>query len=151
KERYDAEEMLAFVLGSAPRPGDDVPPTAARRFHLLLERRMSGEPVAYVTGRAQFKGMTLRVGPGAFIPRESSEFMAEQAIRRLHGRRGPVHVDLATGVGPVALAVARAVPGARVVGVDLYPEPVALARRNAAALGLANASFHRGDLFDAVP
>jgi release factor glutamine methyltransferase len=151
KERYDAEEMLAFVLGSEPRERADVSPAAARRFHRLLARRLAGEPVAYVTGGARFKGMVLRVGPGAFIPRESSEFMAEQAIRRLQRRRAPVHVDLATGVGPVALAVARAVPGARVIGVDLYAEPVALARRNAAALGLANASFRRGDLFGAVP
>lgn len=151
KERYDAEEMLAFVLGSDPPPDDDVPPAAVRRFHRLLGRRLAGEPVAYVTGRARFKGMTLGVGPGAFIPRESSEFMAEQAIRRLHGRPAPVHVDLATGVGPVALAVARAVPRARVIGVDLYPEPVAMARRNAAGLGLANARFRRGDLFGGVP
>jgi release factor glutamine methyltransferase len=151
KERYDAEAMLAFVLGSEPDGDDDVSASVARRFHALLARRLAGEPVAYVTGRAQFKGMSLRVGPGAFIPRESSEFMAEQAIRRLLGRRAPVHVDLATGVGPVALAVARAVPEARVIGVDLYPEPVAMARRNAAALGLANATFRRGDLFGAVP
>jgi release factor glutamine methyltransferase len=151
KERYDAGLMLDHALGWEPDPDDEIPPAAVRRFERLMVRRQSGEPVAYVTGRAEFKGMNLHVGPGAFIPRESSEFMAEQAIRRLHGRRDPVHVDLATGVGPVALAVARAVPEVRVIGVDLYPEPVAMAKRNARSLGLSNATFRRGDLFEAVP
>jgi release factor glutamine methyltransferase len=151
KERYDASLMLDHALGWEPDPDDEIPTAAIRRFERLMTRRQAGEPVAYVTGRAEFKAMNLHVGPGAFIPRESSEFMAEQAIRRLQRRSGAVHVDLATGVGPVALAVARAVPSAHVVGVDLYPEPVAMARRNARSLGLSNTTFRRGDLFAAVP
>jgi len=77
--------------------------------------------------------------------------MAEQAIHRLRWRRGPVHVDLATGVGPVALAVASRVREAQVFGVDLFARPVALARRNAERLRLRNAQFLRGDLFDPLP
>lgn len=151
KERIDAEELLECVLGRPVRARETVGAGPARRFRRLVERRAAGEPAAYVTGRARFKGMWLRVGPGAFIPRESSEFMADQAIRRLARRRAPVHVDLATGVGPVALAVARSVPSARVFGVDLFAEPVAFARRNARDLGLANARFLRGDLFGPLP
>jgi release factor glutamine methyltransferase len=91
------------------------------------------------------------VQPGAFIPRQSSEWMAEQAVRRLRRRRDPVHVDLATGIGPVALAVASRVPSAQVVGVDISALPVRLARENARRLGLANARFFRGDLFEPIP
>jgi release factor glutamine methyltransferase len=63
----------------------------------------------------------------------------------------PVHVDLATGIGPVALVVAAAIPSAQVIGVDVAARPVAMAKRNAAQLGLRNVKFLRGDLFRPVP
>src|SRR5207247_2519736 len=151
KELADAEEILEHVLGKPPKPNAEVPPAALRAFRRLLVRRAAGEPPAYLTGRTTFLDLTLDVGRGAFIPRQSSEFMATQAIRRLRGRPHPVHVDLATGVGPVALAVAAAVPAARVFGADLFQRPVALARRNAERLGLTNARFVRGDLFAPLP
>jgi release factor glutamine methyltransferase len=155
KERWDAGQLLAFALGEELNgeldPDRKVPATDLRRFRRLLARRELGEPVAYLTRRAPFMDLSLEVGPGAFIPRESSEWMAVQAARRLRSRRSPVHVDLATGVGPVALAVARSVPRARVFGADLSARPVALARRNAQRLGLANATFVQGDLFAPLP
>ena len=151
KERMDAEELLSFVLDRPPRARERVPAAEARRFRRLVERRAAGAPAAYLTRRVRFKGMWLAVGPGAFIPRESSEFMADQAVRRLARRPDPAHVDVATGIGPVALAVARAIPRARVVGVDVSRTPVLLARRNARTLGLANARFLQGDLFAPLP
>jgi release factor glutamine methyltransferase len=151
KERHDARELLAFVLGEEPDDDAPVPPGARKRFERLLRRREAGEPLAYLTGRAPFRDLTLAVGPGCFIPRESTEFLAEQAIRRLRRRSRPVHVDLATGVGPVALAVARAVPEVRGYGVDLSARPLALARRNARTLGVSSVSFLRGDLFSPLP
>ena len=87
--------------------------------------------------------------PGVFVPRHSSEFLAEQAVRRLRKRRAPVHVDLATGAGTIALAVADGVPGADVYGTDLSEEAVRLARKNAKRLGL-RATFAVGDLFGAL-
>jgi release factor glutamine methyltransferase len=152
KERVDAEDLMIFALGTTEfDDDDDLPPAAERRFRRGVERRLTGEPVAYVTGTTEFHGIQLEVRRGAFIPRQSSEWMADQAIRRLRGRRGPVYVDLATGIGPVALAVASAVPSAQVFGCDISSTPVWLARRNADRLGLANARFFRGDLFDALP
>jgi len=152
KERVDAEDLMIFALGTTEfDDDDDLPPAAERTFRRGVERRLTGEPVAYITGTTEFHGIQLEIRRGAFIPRQSSEWMADQAIRRLRGRRRPVYLDLATGIGPVALAVASAVPSARVFGCDISSTPVWLARRNADRLGLANARFFRGDLFDALP
>ena len=151
KERFDGEEILEYIMGRLPRGREEISAPTVRRFRRLLERRASGEPVAYITRSAKFRGLTLEVRPGGFIPRESTEFMALQAIRRLRARQRPVHVDLATGVGPVALAVADAVRRARVFGVDISSSALAQARRNAARLKLRNATFLRGDLFAPLP
>jgi release factor glutamine methyltransferase len=151
KERFDAEQIVEFVLGREADDHEELSGPDLRRFRRLLARRLRGEPVAYLTGRTEFFDLTLEIGPGAFIPRESSEFMVEQAARRLRGRRRPVHVDMATGVGPVALAVAKALPRASVFGVDVSRRPVELARRNAIRLRLRNVRFLRGDLFAPLP
>jgi len=152
KERFDAEEILGFVLGAFDiDPDADVSPEQARRYRRLIDRRERGEPPAYIVGTTEFLGLRLEVGPGAFIPRQSSEWMAEQAIRRLRRRRSPSMVDLATGVGPVALAVAHELPQAAVWGVDVAAPPIRMARRTAARLGVRNATFLRGDLFAPIP
>lgn len=93
----------------------------------------------------------MRVRPGAFIPRPSSEFLAFQAARRIRGRKRPVAVDLATGIGPVALAVAKEVRRAVVHGTDRSSEAIRWARANARALRIRNASFHVGDMLGALP
>jgi release factor glutamine methyltransferase len=151
KERMEAEELLEFVIGEEPDQGDELSSAVLGRFRRLLARRESGVPVAYLTHHTPFMGLTLDVTPGAFIPRESSEFMAEQAIRRLRGRAKPLHVDLGTGIGPVALAVAHALRRAKVYGADVSAKPLTLARKNAAKLHLTNVTFLRGDLFDPLP
>jgi release factor glutamine methyltransferase len=151
KEWIEAEELLAFVVGSEPDRYEEIAGAAVARFHRLLARRLTGEPLAYITRTTKFKGLTLEITPGAFIPRETSEFMAVQAIRRMRRRPKPVHLDVATGIGPVALAVAHALPNAKVFGVDVSARPLALARRNAARLRLRNVTFLRGDLFAPVP
>jgi release factor glutamine methyltransferase len=151
KEWIEAEELLAFVVGSEPDEEDEIPAAALARFRKLLARRETGEPLAYVLRRTRFKDLTLEITPGAFIPRESSEFMADLAIRRLRRRPRATHIDMATGIGPVALAVAHALPKARVFGVDVSSRPLVLARRNAAKLRIRNATFLRGDLFASVP
>jgi release factor glutamine methyltransferase len=116
----------------------------------MVERRASGEPVQLIKGHAVFRGLEIEARPGVFVPRDSTEFLAEQAIRRLHGRRRPVAVDLATGGGAVALSIANEVPGARVFGSDISPAAVRVARHNAEGLRL-RATFVRGDLFGALP
>ena len=150
RERIESEELLTHLMGPDWQAGDVIAPATVRRFRKLVARRATGEPVPYILGYAEFRGLRLIAKPGAFVPRDSTEFLAQQAVRRLRRRTRPVHVDLATGSGPVALAVAHEVPAAEVHGADLSAAPIRLARENARRLGLRLA-FHRGDLFDALP
>jgi release factor glutamine methyltransferase len=150
RERIEAEDLLWHVVGHEPRPTDDVSPDARRTFEDLVRRRATGEPIPFIKGYTEFRGLHLLARAGVFVPRDSSEFLAEQAARRLRGRSAPLHVDLATGAGTIALAVSNEVPEARVVGTDLSEDAVALARRNARRLGLS-ARFVPGDLFDGLP
>ncbi len=151
RERDDVLELMEFVLGREPSLDEELTGPKLTRVRRLLAKRETGWPVAYLTGRSEFGGLELEIRPGAFIPRESSEFMAQQAMRRLRRRPHPVYVDLATGIGPVALAVAAKLRRARVFGVDVSSKPLLLARRNARRLRLRNAVFLRGDLFDPLP
>jgi release factor glutamine methyltransferase len=157
RERREAAVLLSFALGDAEASEelahpDSVVSTRPRgRYRRLIDRRASGEPIAHILGWTTFRGLRIAVRPGAFVPRQSSELLAESAVRRMRGRRSPIAIDLATGVGPVALAVAHAVRGAEVHGTDISRNAVRQARANAASLGLRNAAFHRGDLFGALP
>lgn len=150
RERYEAEDLLTFVVGEPFADDDVVDAGVVERFLQLIERRATGEPIPFIKGVAEFRGLELRVAPGVFVPRDSSEFLAEQAVRRLRRRTAPVHVDLATGAGTVALAVAHEVPAATVYGADLAEDAVLLARRNARRLKL-KARFAAGDLFEPLP
>jgi release factor glutamine methyltransferase len=150
RERIEAEELLSHLIGDDWTAGDEIPSSVARSFRKLIARRATGEPVPYIKGYAVFRGLRLTARRGAFVPRDSTEFLAEQAVRRLRRRAHPVHVDLATGSGPVALAVANEVPRAEVHGADLSALPIRVARQNARRLGLV-VHFHRGDLFRPLP
>jgi release factor glutamine methyltransferase len=152
RELIEAEDLLAHALDVDEFDEDDeVPERVRKRFDAMISRRVAGEPVQLIKGYAEFRGMRLIARPGVFIPRDSSEFLAEQAIRRLRRRRSPVHVDIATGSGPVALAVGHEVPHARSFGSDIAKDAIAAARRNATTLGLRNVTFAVGDLFEPVP
>ncbi len=117
--------------------GDDGPLLMA-----LAERRRTGEPLAWITGRMQFGDLTLRVDAGVYVPRWQSTELARRAVARLPD--GGTAVDLCTGAGAVAAALAAARPTARVVATDLDPRAVACARSNGVEASC-------GDLFAAVP
>jgi len=150
RELIEAEELLLHVLGEDPDPDEEIATRDRREFEALVARRAEGEPIPYIKGYSAFRDIELIAEPGVFVPRDSSEWLAEQAIRRLRGRKRPVHVDLATGGGTIALAVADEVPNAEVYGTDVAADAVKLARRNAKRLGLT-ATFSKGDLFGALP
>ena len=103
-------------------------------YQALIDRRCQREPLQYILGTAQFMGVTLRAQPGALIPRNDTETLCEQALARMQGRERVL--DLCTGSGCIACSIASEVPYANVVATDIDPKAVALARRNARALGL---------------
>jgi len=151
RERIEAEDLLAYVCGGEePEPSEEIPSKRAAWFRELVARRVTGEPIPYIKGFTEFRGLDLKVRHGVFVPRDSSEFLAEQAVRRLRRRKAPVHVDLATGLGTIALAVANEVPHAKVYGADVAEDAVLLARKNAKRLKLS-ATFVQSDMFDALP
>jgi release factor glutamine methyltransferase len=150
---------LWFTAAGSPRSaeaamGGEIPPldeAGRTRLLALLDRRFSGVPLAHLTERQRFVEMEMLAGPGALVPRRETELLARTAIdlaREIAQRQGAVRVmDVCTGSGNVALAVAHHVPAANVFAADLSEEAVALARLNAAHLGLeTRAKFSAGDL-----
>jgi release factor glutamine methyltransferase len=151
RELIEAEDLLGHAIGTEGFDrGTDVPSAARRRFERMIERRAQGEPVQLIKGYATFRGLEVLARPGVFVPRDSTEFLAEQAIRRLRRRRHPVLVDVATGGGSIALAVVNEVRRARVYGTDISAEAIRVARANARKLRLP-ATFVVGDLFGSLP
>lgn len=137
----------AAMKGDLPSLDDD----SRTRLLALLEKRFSGVPLAHLTERQNFVGMEMLAGPGALVPRRETELLARAAIELARGvvaKQGSARVvDVCTGSGNVALSVAHHVPEARVSGADLSEEAVALAKLNAAHLGLQQrAEFRAGDL-----
>ncbi len=153
--RYDAEELMAEVLGrklTAALLDRELDGASKKRYTAMVARRVDGEPIPRIMGNYTFRGLDMLVKAGVFVPRASSELLAAEAVRAMRWRRGRrVAVDVATGAGPVALAVANEVRSAEVWGIDISDEAVSLGRENARRLGLRNAHFRSGDLLDALP
>lgn len=152
--RLDAELLLAHVLGKSRSylrtwPEQAVTGEQAQRFAALIERRRTGEPVAYILGRQGFWSLDLEVAPHTLIPRADTELLVETALALLPA--GPARVlDLGTGTGAIALALASERPGWTLVGVDRVPEAVALAERNRVRLKRGNARFCESHWFSAL-
>jgi release factor glutamine methyltransferase len=141
-ERLDARRLLAHVLGRAPAwliAHDDTQLADAdwRRIDALLQRRAAGEPLAYLVGEKTFHALALRVTPDVLVPRPETELLVEWALELLPGLgAAPAVLDLGTGSGAVALAVAHGWPKARVTAVDASAPALAVARANGERLGL---------------
>jgi release factor glutamine methyltransferase len=148
-----AERLLAHILetdrtGMYAREG--LTSQEAKRFGRALCRRCTGEPLQHVTGEQGFRRLVLRVRPGVFVPRPETEVLVQAVLDGLDGAQAPVVVDVATGSGAVALAVADERPDAAVFATDLSSEAIALARENADALGLT-VTVLGGDLLEPLP
>ena len=118
----------------------------------LVERREAREPLEYLTGVARFRQLELAVGPGVFLPRRESEVAVELALEELRALPGePIVVDLGTGSGAIALAVATEAPGTRVVGVEVSPAAYAFTEQNFRRFAPGNGRPVLADLRDALP
>ncbi len=150
----DAELLLGCVLGltRARLVADDrraLDPGELERFDALVTRRAAGEPVAYLTGRRGFWTLELEVTPAVLVPRPETELLVELALERLP--RGPCRaLDLGTGSGALALAIASERRDATVDAVDESAAATAVARRNAERAGLGNLRFGVGHWFEPV-
>ncbi len=121
------------------------------RLDTLVARRAVGEPVAYITGEKEFRGLTFRTAPGVLVPRPDSETLIEAAIKRLPPDAPLRILDLGTGTGCLLCALLAHFTEASGVGVDANDAALALARENAASLGLAGrAAFMKSDWAEAV-
>jgi release factor glutamine methyltransferase len=153
--RLDAELLLGQATGltrielytSFERPLDA---GERDRFETALARRERHEPVAYILGEWGFRRLTLRTDARALIPRPDTEIVVERCLARLAGRHEPAVLDVGTGSGAIALAIADEHPGARVTAIDASPDALALARENAERTGGA-VTFEQRDLFEAFP
>ncbi|MDQ3620295.1 MAG: peptide chain release factor N(5)-glutamine methyltransferase [Actinomycetota bacterium] len=150
----EAVELMAFVLDSDPDDVEDDERLSKRdadRYLALVTRRAAGAPFPVLVGRIEFYGLELKVWPGSFVPRPSSELVVDRAVRRLKRLDDPVVVDICTGAGPIALAIADEITDAQVHAMDIQEEGLAQGRKNARALEISNVTFKKGDMYDGLP
>ena len=154
--RRDAELILAHVLGCDPtalltHPERPLSTRQAEQFETLLKRRLAREPVQYLTGEQEFFGLLFEVSPDVLIPRPETEHLVEAVLERFDRDASPRLVDVGTGSGAIAVAIAHALPRSRVTAVDFYPKALEVAHRNANRHGLRDRiTFVQSDLLTAV-
>ena len=153
--RLDAEVLLSHVLGRERihlyvHFDEPLEKAELARFREAVAERARHKPVAYITGRREFMGLDFSVSPAVLIPRPDTEILVEAAAERLPmvTAQAPLRfADIGTGSGAIALSVLSLCGGSSADAVDISPEALSVAQRNAAALGLdGRVTFHRGDL-----
>lgn len=148
--KLDAEVLLARAL-DLPKsylyahPEDELDDAAMERFFSSVERRRTGLPLAYITGTKEFWSLPLLVTGDVLVPRPETELLVELALRHIPRRGECAALDLGTGSGAIAVALASERPGCRIVATDASAAALAVARENARRLGLGNVEFREGD------
>jgi release factor glutamine methyltransferase len=145
---FDAAELLAFVTGSSRLHLSEPTPEQQVRYDELIAQRAARAPLQHLTGTAAFRYRELAVGPGVFVPRPETEVMVGWILDRLAAVKNPLVVDLCTGSGAIAGAIATERPDSTVHAVELSAEACAWARRNLAGTG---AILHEGDIDGCLP
>jgi release factor glutamine methyltransferase len=149
--RLNAETLLMFVLGCNraylyAHPERELTEDELQRYNEAIAERARGVPAQYITGHQEFWGLDFIVSPAVLIPRPETEHLVETAIEVARDYERPVIVDVGTGSGCVALALANDLPQAEIHATDLSPDALEIARANAARLRLERVRFHVTDL-----
>jgi release factor glutamine methyltransferase len=139
--RRDAELLLEHVLGCdqtalLTHPERVLSVEESEQFECLVERRLASEPMQYLTGEQEFFGLRFEVSPAVLIPRPETEHLVEAVLQRFGREQAVRIVDVGTGSGAIAVALAHALPHSRVTAVDLFPAALEVARRNAQRHGV---------------
>jgi release factor glutamine methyltransferase len=154
--RIEAQILMRRALGDVSRAkliayDNEIPsPVQAEAFSALLQRRLGGEPVAYILGEREFYGLNLTVTPDVLIPRPDTEALVEAALARIPQNKPYRVLDLGTGSGAISIAVAAQRPQACVTGIDRSENAVQVASENAHRLQIGNVDFKVSDWFSAV-
>src|ERR1700733_5361215 len=152
KARRDAELLLLYAAGMSrsaflAHSGDELDLAAATHYEALLERRREGEPIQYITGACEFYGLPFRVTPDVLIPRPETEHLVERVLELAVAFTEPRIVDVGTGSGAIAVALAHKMPNARIVAIDLSEAALDVALENAKHNAVADRiRFLQGDL-----
>lgn len=161
RARLDAEQILLHILRRIDpgrnrawllaHAGDPTGSDARIQFKVLLERRMRGEPIQYITGEAEFYGLPFGVTRDVLIPRPETEHLVERVLALAAEFGHPRIIDIGTGSGAIAVALAHHLPQASITAIDLSPAALAIARENAALNAVdARIRFLCGDLLAPV-
>lgn len=151
----DAEVLMQHCLGNnlgwlITRGDEPLGEEDSQRFNAYVERRQKGEPVAYITGYKEFWSLYLRVNEAVLIPRPETEHLVEHALKHIPESGAWQILDLATGSGAVAIAIAKERPRSRITATDISPISLRVAAENANGLGIHNTRFILSDWFAAL-
>ncbi len=151
----DAELLLAHVLHQSRTwlytwPEQTLSTEQSTAFEVLIRRRLAGEPVAHIIGTRAFWNLDLRVTPDTLIPRPETERLVELALARIPAQASWQILDLGTGTGAIALALAKERPACRMVATDRTDAVLEVATENARLNGITNVSFRHGDWLHAL-
>ena len=151
----EAEILLAHSLETSrsflyANPELALPIERIRSFDGMLQSRLAGTPIAYVTRQREFWSLPLEVTPDTLIPRPETELLVESALNVVPKRGACRVADLGTGSGAIALAIASERPDAEITALDISEAALAVARKNAAGLKIDNVEFIHSDWFESV-
>ena len=152
----DSQTLLAAALGKDRTYliinfSEQLTSEALEKYQALINRRTTGEPLQYITGRQEFFGLEFMVTPDVLIPRPETELLVEEMLRLAQGINQPLIIDVGTGSGCIAISLARELEGAKVIAIDISVGALRVARSNAQKHELQNqVAFIEGDLFSGI-